>query len=231
MLAIKTGEIIMDFTDEDDLVNKVVDQIKEKSLGIDNEWDLKRHIIVLDLLEEWLSRPYTFKIHDVNTGYDHSQRSEKVSIPPNFWELDDLSQWLEQSTGHDQPTFISRMGVLAETWEDRLREKLDEMIIDFAYDVLGDLLESHDEDTIPEIKIALEFIPRTQIGDVGIEDYEKSGFLGYVGSLSPKGFISFIPSDVLINYPSLRNDYEKNLLQENLKKNKSDKPIDPKKKI
>ena len=213
---------------EENLVDIVVKKALEKFQNGKNEWDEERYSIVLDLLESWTNSPRVFEVYTDDVGYDKSTRSRATNSRPDFWGLTTLSEWMESSTGCDKPTFISGMGMMAETWEEKIKEELEEMVDDFTYEVLGDLLEEDDQDTVPDVRIALEDNDRTAIGSLGVEGcYSGEGFIDDIGSMDPYEFASSVPSGILVNYPFLNTFYQKHLLNESLQDKMLEKSNDP----
>lgn len=179
------------------------------------EWEDERTVIVLDLIEQWLSQNTTFETYVDDVGYDRSVRSSPTGCPPDFWELNTLKEWMTSSTGQDKPTFMSGCGMRAETWEERLNEELEKMIDDFSYEILGETLEEDDYDTICDIRILLQNNEDIRIGNV--ESYcDGAGYLGLVSEMTPNDFVNFIPLEIAVQYPFLKDACLKKSLNKNL---------------
>jgi len=180
-----------------------------------NEWEEERTVIVLDLIEEWLSKNTTFETYVDDVGYDRSVRSSPTGCAPNFWNLNTLKEWMTSSTGQDKPTFMSGCGMRAETWEELLNEELEKMIDDFSYEILGEALEDDDYDTICDIRILLQDNEDIRIGNV--ESYcDSAGYLGWISELTPDDFVNSIPLEIALQYPFLKQACLKKSLNKNL---------------
>ena len=193
------------------LVSKVVSEALSLSGGRDSYWSNSRDEIVLELIGDWLTQKSTFEARLEDVGYDVSMRSHATGVRPDIERVETLGEWLSQPTGVDLPTFQSGSGMRVETWEDRLIQELESWIDDFSIEVLGDLLDESDTDTIIEARIEIEGNESIAVGCVAIEPcfLDGSGYLGKISRMSPQQFALSVCPSLLKDFPWFREVYMK----------------------
>lgn len=201
---------------------------------IDPKSELKigRDQIILDLLYDWMESDMVLKVSTEDRGYDSSTAAHPTGERPSLDLVPTLRVWLEMATGLTIATHIPGHGMSAQTWEEKAKSEIEELMDGFLWDAVEDFIDENDTESICEMRDMLYDFPACTIGEIGYEGgdglnygYSPYGYMGRISGKSVEGFVRTVDLSLLEQYPFLSSIHQRLALETSTPPAQSDRLI------